>query len=148
MLKLKNLSFKNKWTLPAILAGIIFVSCGNPGEKDVGPPRPEYTEDDPGRWADIADDHLPDIKIQGGFFSPKISISLESKKWSRDHYIEKIGLFRIKDKRDLAVQEFPRGTFVYTAEFPYEYNDDEVKVFVKCNLHDLWTVEHLDRFHE
>ena len=139
---------KKKWIILSAFPLIFNFYCGNPGDNDIGPPKPEYTQEDPGRWVEIADDHLPDIRIEGGYFDPKIFISIKSHKWSKDHYIEKIGIFRIKDKKDLVIQEFTPGTFVYTAEFPYDYDDREVKVFVKCNLHDLWTVDHLERFRQ
>jgi len=135
-------------TLFLFILSLTVFSCGNPPSDDTGAPKPEYTEEDPGRWESIAEDHLPEISILGGYFSPRIKISLESKNWNKSHYIEKIGIFRISDKKDLAIQEFSPGTFVYSAEFPYEYEDDQVKVFVKCNLHDLWTVDDLKRFRE
>lgn len=140
------MKFKIKLTFAlAILPGLLLLSCGSQST-DVGPPKPEYTKADPGRWVEIAEDHLPEIKFVTSPLSDKIHIELKSRNWSENHYIEKIGIMDKKTKRDLAVQEFPRGTFVFDADFDYDFNDKDVKVYVKCNLHDLWTVDDLERF--
>ena len=128
-----------------------FSSCTNldddsSGQKGPRKPLAEYTEDYAREWAPIAGEHIPEIQFVKKKGEEYIHIYVPLKDPSPAHYIEKIGIFDIDTKKDLAVAVFPRETTRFEIEFPYHYDDRSVKVFVKCNLHDLWTVDHLERF--
>lgn len=130
---------------------IILSSCTNledASDRKGEPRKPleEYTEDYSREWEPIAKDHLPTISFSEREGKQYISIYVPLSDPSPSHYIEKIGIFDIETKKDLEVAVFPRETTRYQIEFPYDFDDNKVKVFVKCNLHDLWTVDRLGRF--
>lgn len=106
-------------------------------------PMDEYTKEAPAEWSEIADDHLPTIQYLSGELTDNVRISLSGTGFNDSHYIEKIGIMD-KNKRTLVVKELKRGNTKPSAsltlkEDPIERKD--LKVFVKCNLHDLWTVK-------
>ena len=116
-------------------------------ERPGGEVLPEYTAENPGRWEKLAPSHLPEIKFSPGINeNDEIHIRLQARHFGKDHYIEKIGLVNIKTKKELAAKIFMRESTDFSAIFPYNYNDAEIKVFVKCNLHDAWTVTDVGRF--
>jgi desulfoferrodoxin (superoxide reductase-like protein) len=56
------------------------------------------------------------------------------------HYIEKIGIMD-KDKKDIAVKSIEQRSGFIEARFSLHPVPDskDIKVYAKCNLHDLWT---------
>ncbi len=102
-------------------------------------PQEEYTEQEAGEWESIKDVHLPKVEIDSK--AGKVSVQLEGKNFSQSHYIERIGVMNA-DKVDLASKPFSRGespkaNFILN---PFPSDLEHTKVYVKCNLHDLWTV--------
>ena len=101
-------------------------------------PQPEYTSEDAGEWEAIKQDHLPftDVNLK----EKSIFVKVESKTFNETHYIEKIGIMN-QDKVDLAVKSFNRTDKTEVAfqfkTFPEDWK--HTKIYVKCNLHDLWT---------
>lgn len=102
-------------------------------------PKEEYTAEDAGEWESIKEDHLPIVELD-----PKegvVNVWLNPKKFNPNHYIERIGIMN-QDKVDLVSkpfgrQEEPRVSFVLK---PFPSDLERTKIYVKCNLHDLWTV--------
>jgi desulfoferrodoxin (superoxide reductase-like protein) len=109
-------------------------------------PLPEYTESYAREWETIAPEHIPQIKFIHRESGEFIQIYVPLKDASASHYIEKIGIADKETKADLDVAVIPRGSKKFQVELPYKYNDNQVKVFVKCNMHDMWTVDDLGRF--
>lgn len=131
--------------LTALLIAPLFLSC-NYMSDDTGPrtPQAEYTAEDPGEWRDIADKHLPVIEFVQKEGNEYLRVYVPLNDPSSSHYIEKIGILEKETKKDLFVKEFARNEDRYQIDIPYNYSDEEVKVFVKCNLHDLWTLDGLE----
>lgn len=140
---------KNLFLKPVMLliCLTLFWSCTNefqnnqndPPEK-VEPkvPKPEYTEVDAGEWEGIKDAHVPHIKINRKSKTDNVEISVKGE-FSEQHYIERIGIMD-QNKQDLAgisLQKLQKPTVTLTLD-PIP-DDPHVKVYVKCNLHDLWT---------
>ena len=103
-------------------------------------PKREYTEEVPGEWKSIANEHLPELKIDYSKKKENIHVKVPGHKFTTDHYIEKIGIFD-ENFVDLDVKTFERGQdpiAILSLNFK-DHNPEKVKVFVKCNLHDLWT---------
>lgn len=115
--------------------------CLDPGEPGPRKPQDEYTAKKPGEWKNIAKDHLPVIKYHPMKTADNIEIFVPGNSFSESHYIEKIGIMD-KEKRDVASKSFKRGerpgAFLTLDPIP-EYSEN-YKIYVKCNLHDLWTV--------
>ncbi|MCB1178164.1 MAG: hypothetical protein KDK36_11335 [Leptospiraceae bacterium] len=103
-------------------------------------PQKEYTREVPGEWKEIADDHLPKIEIDQNKSKKNVKIFVPGKTFSERHYIEAIGLMDERS-RDIELQYFKRGdTPVANLTLDKKkYEINKIKVFVKCNLHDLWT---------
>lgn len=103
-------------------------------------PKREYTEETPGEWKSIANEHLPDLKIDYSKKKENIHVKVPGHKFTMDHYIEKIGVFD-ENFIDLDVKTFERGQDpVATLSVNLgDHDPEKIKVFVKCNLHDLWT---------
>ena len=135
--------------LLGMIAGLALLtaSCSFEDES-TGPRRPqdEYTADEPGEWAGIAQEHLPQISFIERDGKEFVRVRLAFHDPNPAHYIEKIGIFEKATKRDLEVISFDRDTGTYDVELPYHYKDKDVKIFVKCNLHDLWTVDNIQKF--
>ncbi len=101
-------------------------------------PEAEYTENKAGEWEDIKDEHVPFIKIISRSKKDNIEIKVNGE-FTLDHYIERIGIMD-ETKQDLAglsLKKNQRPTATLTL-YPIPENP-KVKVYVKCNLHDLWT---------
>lgn len=144
-------------TIQAIIGAIIicpflFMGCGNEElsermkyiEKTKKTdqaivPMKEYTRNVPGEWTGMEDEHIPIIIRDGN----KIVIRVNLKKPGPTHFIEKIGIMD-KDKKDLAGKVFSPHSKSFEAHFPRSVLPADlkgVKVYAKCNIHDLWTVE-------
>lgn len=102
-------------------------------------PKEEYTAEDAGEWESIKEEHLPQVELdpKEGF----VNIKLDGKKFNPSHYIERIGIMN-QDKADLVSQPItresePKASFVLK---PFPSDLEKTKIYVKCNLHDLWTV--------
>lgn len=121
-----------------------FVSCAQIEEdssQKVEPrtPKAEYTAEDPGEWESIKDSHLPVVEMDTK--SGVVFVRLQAKNFDLSHYIERIGIMNA-DKMDLVSKAFQRGEEP-KAEFvlkPFPSDLEHTKIYVKCNLHDLWTV--------
>lgn len=109
-------------------------------------PQDEYTREAPGIWVGLEEKHLPIVSVdRKGRGVQKITITImDTKKFDPNHYIEKIGIMN-ENKEDIAVKIFPE--MVLNSQEPimaeFQLNgipeNNKVKAFVKCNLHDLWT---------
>jgi desulfoferrodoxin (superoxide reductase-like protein) len=104
-------------------------------------PQKEYTKDNPAEWESIANDHLPEIVFNESKSKGNVTVKVLGRKFSERHYIEVIGLM---DERlaDIDIKYLKRGDIpaaVLTLN-KKEYDPEKIKVFAKCNLHDLWTV--------
>ncbi len=133
-----------------LLPGLFF-ACSNEadrGGQGTYKPLPEYTKEEPGRWAAISKDHAPTVELYFDGTRDVIRVKVALRDSSHGHFIEKIGIFEKKSKKDLYVIELPSDVAVYDVTIPYPegYKDDQIKVFAKCNLHDLWTVDEIGRF--
>lgn len=104
-------------------------------------PKQEYTEEDAGEWEEIKNEHLPIVTIDRTQSEKNISVQIPGRNFSNTHYIEKIGIMD-RDKIDLTV-EVPQNKLEPSVTLtlkPIPSDLDTTKIFVKCNLHDLWTV--------
>lgn len=101
-------------------------------------PKAEYTEQEAREWEEIKDEHLPKIKIDFKSKKENIAIKVEGG-FNERHYIERIGIMD-ENKQDLAGKslEVNQKPEVVLSLDPIPENP-RVKVYVKCNLHDLWT---------
>ncbi len=126
---------------------LICFSCSNEGENSTSgqkqkiipiTPKSEYTEQESGEWKLLKDDHLPHIKIIPKSTKDNIEVQVLGK-FNEQHYIERIGIMN-RDKQDLAginLQKMSNANATLTL-YPIP-ESPEIKVYVKCNLHDLWT---------
>lgn len=104
-------------------------------------PKKEYTKEEPAEWAEVANDHIPEIEFNKSKSKGNITVKIPGRKFSERHYIEVIG---IMDERfaDIDVKYLKRGdapAAILTLNTK-DYDPEKIKVFAKCNLHDLWTV--------
>jgi desulfoferrodoxin (superoxide reductase-like protein) len=101
-------------------------------------PKPEYTEKDAGEWDALKNEHLPIVKINPKSKKDNVEIRVMGE-FSEDHYIERIGIMD-ENRQDLAGMNLKKlqKTEVLLTLDPVPENP-KVKVYVKCNLHDLWT---------
>jgi desulfoferrodoxin (superoxide reductase-like protein) len=106
-------------------------------------PLKEYTLSEAREWTDIAKEHSPTAKRSIFEGKPAVIIEVALKKPDEGHYIEKIGIMDMQGK-ELAVTTIKRERNPLT----YAYFDlkllpwsGRVKVFAKCNNHDLWVTE-------
>ena len=101
-------------------------------------PKAEYTDEEAGEWEEIKSNHLPKIKIDNKSKKDNIEIHVEGI-FSEQHYIERIGIMD-ENKQDLAGKSLKKNEKpeVTLSLDPIPENP-KVKVYVKCNLHDLWT---------
>jgi desulfoferrodoxin (superoxide reductase-like protein) len=119
----------------------LIVSCAQeqePTKVEPITPKPEYTAEDPAEWESVKSDHLPFVEAIPS--EGTIYIKVPGKDFNPSHYIEKIGIMN-KDKQDLDVKAFGRED-VPEAKFtikPFPEDWKNTKIYVKCNLHDLWT---------
>lgn len=106
-------------------------------------PMKEYTIDNAREWTDIAKEHAPTARKSVNKGTPAVIVEIPLAKADEGHYIEKIGIMDMQDK-ELAVETMPRQR----NPLNYAYFDlkiipwsGKVKVFAKCNKHDLWVKE-------
>jgi desulfoferrodoxin (superoxide reductase-like protein) len=114
-----------------------------PGNDPIVPMK-EYTLDNAREWTDIAKFHAPTAKKS--FANGKDAVIVEVPLPDADfpHYIEKIGIMDIAGK-ELAAETLERGkgrprTYAYFDKSILPWSG-RVKVFAKCNKHDLWVTE-------
>ncbi len=106
-------------------------------------PLREYTEENPREWGKIAEEHIPQARMTSDRGMEAIVIKVPLKKPSTGHYIEKIGILDEKGK-EIVSEAIPRlpnpktHAFFLTRDLPRDRS--KLKVFIKCNLHDRWTV--------
>lgn len=140
------LSLRKRIGIVTLGVGIL-IQCGaDDGQREPLTPQDEYTLEAPGIWSGLEESHLPIIQLERkGRGLQKITITIkETKQFNLNHYIEKIGIMN-ENKEDIAVKIFPEMTLNSTelimAEFQMEspVENNRIKAFVKCNLHDLWT---------
>lgn len=112
-----------------------------PAKKEIIVPQAEYTVEQPGEWRGIEDEHLPKISFQPNESEGNIVVHVDLKTRSPSHYLERIGIMT-EDKKDLAGTAFNRNSTDYTVRMTIHANQasGKIKVYAKCNLHDLWTV--------
>lgn len=130
-----------------ILYCLICFSCSNEEDNSISgqkqkiipiTPKSEYTEQESGEWKLLKDDHLPHIKIIPKSTKDNIEVQVLGK-FNDQHYIERIGIMNA-DNQDLAgvnLTKIQNATAILTL-FPIP-DSPKNKVYVKCNLHDLWT---------
>lgn len=142
-----------------IIVGIITLSltyCSGeneePQEKGVRPassdytskaisPQKEYTEDNPAEWKSVANDHLPEITFNKSKAKDNITVKVLGRNFSERHYIEVIGIMD-EHSADIDIKYIERGSqpIAILSLNLKDHEPEKIKVFVKCNLHDLWTV--------
>jgi desulfoferrodoxin (superoxide reductase-like protein) len=101
----------------------------------------QFTREKPGHWEGLEDEHLPRIKFFPDRKKDNIEVRVYLNPSGGRHYIEKIGLMN-EQKQDVSVvslkNDVPQSNIVVYLTYPLG-DTDKVKVFVKCNIHDLWT---------
>lgn len=103
-------------------------------------PQLEYTEDKPAEWEAIANDHLPEIVFEKSKSKDNVKVKVLGKKFNERHYIEVIGLMDER-KADIDIKYVERGSnpiAILSLDLK-DHDPEKIKVFAKCNLHDLWT---------
>lgn len=128
---------------PFFLIVLFFIFCSQKENQNTGPivPLPEYTEDNPREWSEIAEEHIPQLQKVFSGRRNQLYVEVPLKQSNYEHYIEKIGLLSL-DGKEIAVQSLERKH--RPQNFAY-FDEDlvsgmrRIKVFAKCNLHDLWT---------
>ncbi len=127
-----------------LLLGLLF--CGPAAKNDTAPvvPLPEYSRDNPREWADIADEHIPQIKKITSGGREQLYVEVPLQKSDEGHYIEKIGLLTLDGKELAAVGLERKNRPQNWAYFSYEVitSQRKIKIYAKCNLHDLWVTEY------
>lgn len=102
-------------------------------------PRPEYTRDDPDMWSGLEEEHLPVVTFYNNR-EPDVYVRVNFKDPGPKHYIERIGIMD-ENRNDIVFHDFNMNTRVFEARFFSASlpKDKKLKVYAKCNLHDLWT---------
>jgi desulfoferrodoxin (superoxide reductase-like protein) len=123
---------------------IIIAGCNKSREEDNQKqkvPQPEYTRENPGEWEGMENEHLPKIEVLPNESKDNVIVTVALKNPSETHYVERIGVMDA-ERKDIAGQSFTRNAHGYRAVltvYPLHENSN-FKVYVKCNLHDLWTM--------
>jgi desulfoferrodoxin (superoxide reductase-like protein) len=116
-------------------------SASNPASRAGRIPQKEYTLENPGEWKSIALDHIPEIQIDKARSQNNVRVKISGNQFSERHYIEVIG---VMDERshDLDLKYLKRGDqlAVVLSVNLKEQDASKLKVFAKCNVHDLWTI--------
>lgn len=106
-------------------------------------PMREYTADNAREWTSIAKEHAPTAKRSVNEGKPALIIEVPLSSADISHYIEKIGILGA-DGKEIAVETLPRSA----RPTLYAYFDlkllpwsGKIKIFAKCNKHDLWVSE-------
>lgn len=143
---------------------IIFFVCNKDNNQAIGTkpiiPQKVYTEENPGNWKNIKDEHLPRVTIYKNR-KQNIVVHVPIRNPSQKHYIEKIAIVEVEEekeniqknnneikdaklkvKKELAVKLFSRHAKYFEAIFSLHPvpSGKEIIVYSKCNLHDLWTI--------
>lgn len=116
--------------------------CLGPGNDPITPQK-EYTAETPGEWESVAYAHVPSVHIGENPDGRKtLRVGVPNLKREEGHYIERIGVMdagqRDIEARSLSRTEFPGAVLPVDPHILYS---EGIKIYVKCNLHDLWTVE-------
>lgn len=120
-------------------------SCKDSNQQGEGPliPQKEYSIGNAREWTEIEKEHAPTAKRSVFEGKPAVVVEVPLKNVDQGHYIEKIGIMDLKGN-ELAVTTIKRERNPLT----YAYFDlkvlpwsGRVKVFAKCNNHDLWVTE-------
>ena len=121
------------------------MSCKDSNQTGDGPliPQKEYSIGNAREWTEIEKEHAPTARRSVFEGKPAVLIEVSLKNADQGHYIEKIGIMDMQGK-ELAVTTIKRERNPLT----YAYFDikllpwsGKVKVFAKCNNHDLWVTE-------
>ena len=121
------------------------MSCKDSNQTGDGPliPQKEYSIGNAREWTEIEKEHAPTARRSVFEGKPAVLIEVVLKKPDQGHYIEKFGIMDMQGK-ELAVTTIKRERNPLT----YAYFDikllpwsGKVKVFAKCNNHDLWVTE-------
>ena len=121
------------------------MSCKDSNQTGDGPliPQKEYSIGNAREWTEIEKEHAPTARRSVFEGKPAVLIEVALKKPDQGHYIEKFGIMDMQGK-ELAVTTIKRERNPLT----YAYFDikllpwsGKVKVFAKCNNHDLWVTE-------
>ena len=126
-------------TFAFLLSGLAY--CDDVGDGNPRTPRAEYTAEEPGEWLAFRDTHAPRLQIQRDIL--KIEVPLT--RITTDHYIEKIGVMDELGRDVLEPRAYARednSAAAVEAQFSIAGLRSErgkLRVYAKCNLHDLWT---------
>jgi desulfoferrodoxin (superoxide reductase-like protein) len=102
-------------------------------------PQKEYTGEEPGQWAGLANDHIPKFTFNRSLNQNNLRVEIPGRKFNERHYIEAIGIMDEK-MADIDVKILQRGDIpIAILTLDKSMDPKKVKVFAKCNLHDLWT---------
>ena len=112
----------------------------DPASRSISPQK-EYTKDKPAEWAKIANDHLPEIVFEKSKSKDNVKVKVLGRKFSERHYIEVIGIMD-EHSADIDAKYIEKGTppIAILSLNTKDHDPKTIKVFAKCNLHDLWTV--------
>ena len=106
-------------------------------------PLEEYTLENPREWKNVADEHIPKVRMSRDRGKDAILITVPLEKATLHHYIEKIGIMD-ENKRDVLSKSITRQPNpILSAFFPVEdlpENKKGLKVYIKCNMNDLWVL--------
>jgi|GEM_PF-1189430 len=126
---------------------ILFFSCSSDDgsgkmSSEPGKRLAEYSADKPGKWKGKEDGHAPYVKVIRGQSKNNIIVYVNLKDFSENHYIERIGIMD-ENKKDLAgISYSPKARssrIKATFSLSPVPTAPNVKVYVKCSQHDLWT---------
>ena len=106
-------------------------------------PMKEYTLENAREWTDIAKFHAPTAKKSSHNGRAAVIVEVPIEKANEGHYIEKIGIMDMTGKElgtvTLKRERNPNTyAYFYSEILPWS---GKVKIFAKCNKHDLWVKE-------
>ena len=144
---MKKVNLKSKTIILLASLSLVLLSCAgdndNSEKNDVDSnsdsnsraisPQKEYTKDKPAEWEGIANEHLPEVKFDKSKTKDNIKVEVLGRKFTERHYIEVIGIMDVK-----YLKRGDKPTVILSLNTK-ENDPEKIKVFVKCNLHDLWT---------
>ncbi|MBE7436963.1 MAG: hypothetical protein HS115_00810 [Spirochaetales bacterium] len=133
-----------------VTAFFLLLACSDSDDWKKGKivPQKEYTKDSPREWADIAPEHVPLARKSMDKGKDAILIELPDFQPDYEHYIEKFGMMDLQGKElgIVAVERSGRPRNFGYIPLDTSTMRGKVKVFAKCNNHDLWVSEvDLDR---
>lgn len=141
----------------SIVFCIFFLSACNDDSADMqqngsepAKPQDEYTREEPGEWKSIAEEHIPEVRFEKSGYNYEFTVTVPGRGFTAGHRVEKIGIMD-GDKTDIVVntvnsEEIPVTTVLKLNT--EKYSIDNAKVYIKCNLHDLWTVSLQEVLHK